>query len=63
MVKNGQDKHSTKTEYLEKIWFSSYYGQKWLSTNEILVFFNRQNFINRLISDFDFCNVADRHEW
>ena len=46
---------------LWKIWFSSYYGQKWLSANEISVFFNSQYFTNRLISDFDFCNV-DRHE-
>ena len=44
-----------------KIWFSSYYGQKWLLANEISVFFNSQYFINRLISDFDFCNV-DRHQ-
>ena len=41
--------------------FSSY-SPKWLSTNEISVFFNCQYFINRLISDFGFCH-ADRHEW
>ena len=41
--------------------FSSY-SPKWLSTNEISVFFNCQYFINRLISDFDFCH-GDRHEW
>ena len=46
---------------LGKIWFPSY-GQKWLSVNEILVLFNRQYFINRLISDFDFWNV-DRYAW
>ena len=38
-------------------------AKKWLSANEISVFFNRQYFINRLISDFDFWNVADWHEW
>ena len=54
--------HSAKTAYLGKIWFSSYYGQNWLSAIEISVFFNGQYFINRLISDFDFWNVADRHE-
>ena len=37
------------------------YDQKWLLTNEISIFFNRQYFINRLISDFDFWNV-DRDE-
>ena len=42
-----------------KIYFPSY-GQKWLSDNEISVFFNPQYFINRLISDFDFWN-AYRH--
>ena len=36
-------------------------SQKLLSANEILVFFNRQYFTNRLISDFDFWH-ADRHE-
>ena len=36
--------------------------EKWLSANEISVFFNRQYFTNRLISDFDFWHV-DRHEW
>ena len=51
-----------KTAYIGKIWLSIYYGQKWLSANEISVFFNRQYFINRLISDFDFWNVADWHE-
>ena len=44
-----------------KMWFSSYI-QKWLSANEISVFFNRQYFTIRLISDFDFWHV-DRHEW
>ena len=43
-----------------KMWFSSYI-QKWLSANEISVFFNRQYFTNRLISDFDFWHV-DRYE-
>ena len=52
--------HSAKTACLGKIWFSSY-SQKWLSANEISVFFNRQYFTNRLISDFDFWHV-DRHE-
>ena len=52
--------HSTKTACLGKIWFSSY-SQKWLSANEISVFFNRQYFTNRLISDFGFWHV-DRHE-
>ena len=33
------------------------YIQRWLSANEILVFFNRQYFTNRLISDFDFWQV------
>ena len=36
--------------------------QKCLSAIEISVFFNRQYFINRWISDFDFWHV-DRHEW
>ena len=53
-------RHSAKTACLGKIWFSSY-GQKWLSANEILVFFNRQYFTDRLISDFDFWHV-DRRE-
>ena len=53
--------YSAKTACLGKIWFSSY-SQKWLSANEISVFFNRQYFTNRLISDFDFWHV-DRHEW
>ena len=52
--------HSAETTCLGKIWFSSY-NQKWLSANEISVFFNCQYFINRLISDFDFWH-ADRHE-
>ena len=34
---------------------------KVLSANEISDFFNRQYFINRLTSDFDFFNVL-RHE-
>ena len=46
---------------LQKIWFSSY-SQKFFSANEISVFFNRQYFTNKLISDFDFWHV-DRHEW
>ena len=50
-----------KTECLGKTWFWSY-SQKWLSANEISVFFNRQYFTNRLISHFDFWHV-DRHEW
>ena len=37
-------------------------SQKSLLTSEISVFFNRQYFTNRLISDFDFWHV-DRHEW
>ena len=45
--------HSAKTAYLGKIWFSSY-SPKWLSVNEFSVFFNRQYFINKLISDVDF---------
>ena len=52
--------HSAKTACLGKIWFSSY-SQKWLLANEISVFFNRQYFTNRLISDFDFWHV-DRHK-
>ena len=52
--------HSAKTACFGKIWFSSY-SQKSLSANEILVFFNRQYFTNRLISDFDFLHV-DSHE-
>ena len=44
---------SVKTACQGNIWFSSY-GQNWLSTNKVLVFFNCQYFINRLISDFDF---------
>ena len=39
--------------YCENFMFSSY-SQKWLSANEISVFFNHQYFTNRLISDFDF---------
>ena len=50
-----------RTAWLGKIWFSSY-GQSWLSTNEVSVFFNRQYFINILISSIDFWNV-DRDEW
>ena len=53
--------HSAKTTCLGKIWFSSY-SQKWLWAIEISVFFNRQYFTSRLISDFDFWHV-DRHEW
>ena len=53
--------HFTKTACLGKIWFSSY-TPKWLSANEISVFFNCQYFINRIISDFDFWH-ADRYEW
>ena len=52
--------HSAKTACLGKIWFSSY-SPKWLLANEISVFFNRQYFINRLISDLDLWYV-DRHE-
>ena len=52
--------HSAKTACLGKIWFSNY-RQKWLLANEISVFFNRQRFTNRLVSDFDFWHV-DRHE-
>ena len=37
-------------------------AKKWLSMNEISVFFNRQYFTNRLTSDFDFWHV-DRPEW
>ena len=50
-----------KTACLGKIWFQSY-SQKWLSVNEISVFFNRQYFSNRLMSDFDFWHV-DWHKW
>ena len=50
-----------KTVCLGKIWFWTYI-QKWLSANEISLFFNRQYFITRLISDFDLWHV-DRHEW
>ena len=53
--------HSAKTACLGKIWCSSY-NQKRLLADEISVFFNRQYFINRLMSDFDFWYV-DRHEW
>ena len=45
----------------KKIWFSSY-SQKRVLANEISIFFNRQYFTNRLISDSDFWQV-DRHEW
>ena len=54
-------KHFVKTACSRKIWFSSY-SPKWLLANEISVFFNRQYFTNRLISDFDFWHV-DWHEW
>ena len=37
-------------------------SQKCLPANEISVFFNRQYFTNRWISDFDFWHI-DRHEW
>ena len=50
-----------KTVCLGKIWFWTYI-QKWLSANEISLFFNRQYLITRLISDFDLWHV-DRHEW
>ena len=53
--------HSAKTACLGKTWFFSC-SQKWLSVNEISVFFNHQNFINKIISDFDFWCV-DRREW
>ena len=53
--------HYVKSTCLGKIWISSY-SQKWLSANEISVFFNFQYFINRLISDFDFWHV-DRNDW
>ena len=53
--------HSAKTACLGKTWFFSC-SQKWLSVNGISVFFNHQNFINKIISDFDFWCV-DRHEW
>ena len=43
--------HFAKTACLGKIWFSSY-SPKWLSANEISVFFGHHYFINRLISDF-----------
>ena len=36
-------------------------GSQVIVKNEISVFFNRQYFTNRLISDFDFWHV-DRHE-
>ena len=56
---------SVKTACLGKIWFSENgqkcYSQKWLSPSEISVFFNREYFTNRLISDFGFWHV-DRHE-
>ena len=38
--------HFGKTACLGKIWFSSY-SLKWLSANEISVFFNRQYFTSR----------------
>ena len=37
-------------------------AKKWLSANEISVFFDRQYFLNGLISEFDFWNV-NKHEW
>ena len=40
---------------------SQVHSHKRLSGNEISVFFSRQYFTNRLISDFDFWHV-DRHE-
>ena len=40
----------------------SSYSQKSLFASEISVFFNRQYFTNRLISNFDFWHVY-RHEW
>ena len=52
--------HSLKTPCLGNIWFSSY-SQRWMSANEISVFFDHQYFTNRLMSDFDFWHV-DRHE-
>ena len=42
---------------LGKIWFSSY-SQKWLSANEISVYFKLQYLVNRLISDFDFTDFT-----
>ena len=53
--------HPAKTECFGKIWFSEKSDQEWLSANKISVFFNRQYFVNRLISDFDFW-LVDRHE-
>ena len=50
---------SANTACSAEIWFSNY-SQKWLSANEFSVF-NRQYFINRLISDFDFW-LVDKHE-
>ena len=49
---------SVKTACLGKIRLS--YSQKWLSANEISVFFDEQYLINRLISDFDFW-IVHRH--
>ena len=54
-------KHSAKTACLRKIWFSSY-SQKWLSANEISVFFYCQYRANRLISDFDFWHIIGMNE-
>ena len=45
---------------LGKILFSTY-GQNWLLANEISVFFNRQYFMNRLISEFVFWNIGRDH--
>ena len=53
-------KNYAKT-WLGKICSSCYNNQKCLLANKILVFFNRQYFTNRLISDFDFYHV-DRHK-
>ena len=39
---------------LQKLHALESYGWKWLSANEISVFFNRQYFANTLVSDFDF---------
>ena len=53
--------HFAKTACLGKILFSSY-SQKWLSASEISVFFNRQYFTNRFLSDFDFWHVYGMNE-
>ena len=54
-------KRSTKTACLEKKLVRNFYGQKWLSANEVPVFLNCQYLIIRLISAFDFWNV-DKYE-